>query len=156
MIRYLVDTNVLSYAAPGRAGHAAGLITWMVDHSDRLYLSVVTIAEIEQGIAKARRQGATRQAARLSEWVEASILLYADRILPITLDVARLTGFLSDNARGKGHAPSFADVAIAATARVHDLMVLTRNLRHFDPLEAQVWDPFVALPPDRGEGSSPA
>ena len=128
----------------------------MVDRSDRLYLSVLTIAEIEQGIAKARRQGASRQATRLSEWVEASIFLYGDRILPINLDVARVTGTLSDDARGKGHAPGFADVAIAATARVHDLMVLTRNLRHFEPLEVKVWDPFVTLPPDRsGSASSP-
>jgi toxin FitB len=149
VIRYLVDTNVLSNAAPGRPGHAPRLVTWMVDHSDRLYLSVVTIAEIEQGIAKARRQGATRQAARLSEWVEASIVLYADRILPINLDVARLAGRLSEDARGKGHAPGFADAAIAATARVHELIVLTRNLRHFEPLDVEVWDPFEALPPDR-------
>jgi predicted nucleic acid-binding protein len=155
VIRYLVDTNVLSYAAPGRAGHAPRLVTWMVDHSDRLYLSVVTIAEIEQGIAKSRRQGASRQAGRLSEWVEASIVLYADRILPINLDVARVAGRLSDDARGKGHAPGFADAAIAATARVHDLMVLTRNLRHFGPLAAEAWDPFDMLPPDRQGPPSP-
>jgi predicted nucleic acid-binding protein len=127
----------------------------MVDHSDRLYLSVVTIAEIEQGIAKARRQGASRKAARLSEWVEASIVLYADRILPINLDVARFAGRLSDDARGKGHAPGFADAAIAATARVHELIVLTRNLRHFEPLDVEAWDPFETLPPDRRRLPSP-
>lgn len=126
----------------------------MVDHSDRLFLSVMTIAKIDQGIAKARRQGASRQAERLSDWVEVLIALYADRILPIGLDVARLAGRLSDDVRGKGHAPGFADVAIAATARVHDLMVLTRNLRHFEPLEVPAWDPFAALPPDRRDAAA--
>ncbi len=149
MIGYLVDTNVLSYAAPGRAGHASPLVTWMIDHSDHLYLSVVTIAEIDQGIAKARRQGATRQAMKLSAWVEATVALYADRILPIDLGVARLAGLMSDAVRAKGHAPGFPDVAIAATARVHDLMVLTRNMRHFELLDVRASDPFLAPPPDR-------
>jgi toxin FitB len=121
----------------------------MIGHTDSLYLSVMTIAEIDQGIAKARRQGASRQAVQLTEWVELAITLYAHRILPIDLEVARLAGVLSDLARGKGHAPGFADAALAATARVHDLTVLTRNLRHFEPLGVPVWDPFANLPPDR-------
>ena len=149
MTRYLVDTKVLSFAAPGRPDRAPHLVQWMISHTDSLYLSVITVAEIEQGIAKARRQGARRQAAQLTEWVELAIALYARRLLPIDFEVARLAGVLSDLVRGKGHAPRFADAAIAATARVHDLTVLTRNLRHFEPLGVPVWDPFAHLPPDR-------
>jgi toxin FitB len=151
---YLVDTNVLSSAAPGRSGHAPRLVAWMTGHTNLLYLSVVTITEIAQGIAKARRQGASRQAAGLSDWLEAAITLYTNRILPIGIDVARTAGVLADLARGLGHAPGFADVSIAATARVHELTVLTRNLRHFEPLGVPVWDPFDTLPVEHAGAAS--
>jgi hypothetical protein len=126
----------------------------MVRHTEHLYLSVLTLSEIDQGIAKARRQGASRRATLLSEWVEAVILLYANRVLPIDVAAARLAGALADLASPKGHAPGFVDVAIAATARVNDLTILTRNLRHFAPLGVPAWDPFVALPQD-STGISP-
>jgi hypothetical protein len=147
MSSYLVDTNVLSCAAPGRIGHTPALVHWMVEHSPDLFLSVVTVAEIEQGIATAIRQGAVRQSTRLREWTEAMIALYGDRIMPIDVTVARAAGALSDLARGKGQVPGFADVAIAATAKVHGLVVLTRNLRHFECLGVPVWNPLSALPP---------
>lgn len=71
---------------------------------------------------------------------------YSRRILPFDLAVARVAGRLSDQARGQGQAPGFADIAIAATARHHGLTILTRNLRHFAPLGVDVIDPFSALP----------
>src|SRR5258708_15358314 len=59
---YLIDTNVISAGAPSRAAPPA-LIAWMDHHSAQLFISAVTVAEIEDGIAKARREGATRKAA---------------------------------------------------------------------------------------------
>ncbi len=56
---YLVDTNVLSAASPTQAAAAPDLVAWMDRNSDSLYLSVITIADIEAGIAKSRRQGPT-------------------------------------------------------------------------------------------------
>jgi len=53
---------------------------------------------------------------------------------------------LSDLARSRGHAPGFADIIIAATARQHDLTILTRNKRHFAPIDAVIIDPFDTLP----------
>jgi predicted nucleic acid-binding protein len=50
-------------------------------------------------------------------------------------------------ARGQGHAPGFADIIIAATARRRGLTILSRNVRHFEPLGVAVSNPFVALPP---------
>ena len=147
MIQYLIDTNVLSAGAPGGTGYTRELTQWMLRHTRRLYMSVVTLAEINQGIAKARRRGATRKASSLGEWAELILLLYGDKILPINLDVARLTGMLSDLASAKGHSPGFADAALAATASVHGMMVLTRNVRHFEVLGMPIWDPFAALPP---------
>jgi len=74
--------------------------------------------------------------------------LYGDRILAFDTGAARVAGALSDLARGQGQAPGFADVMIAATAQRHGLVILTRNLRHFEPLGVKVHDPFSALPPD--------
>jgi len=115
-------------------------------HSTELFLSVVTIAEIEDGIAKANREGATRKCRDLSAWLETVLHLYAARILPFDLAAARLAGVLSDHARGQGHAPGFADVMIAATAQRHGLTILSRNVRHFKPLGVAVHDPFAYLP----------
>jgi toxin FitB len=106
----------------------------------------VTMAEIEDGIAKVRRERATRKAADLAEWLEAVVHLYGDRILPVDQAISRITGKLSDTARGQGHAPGFADILIAATAHHQELVVLTRNVRHFEPLGVPVLDPFEALP----------
>jgi toxin FitB len=74
---YLVDTNVISAATPSRPASAA-LVEWMDAHSDSLFLSVVTVAEIENGIAKLRREGATRKSADLAAWLETVLHLYAD------------------------------------------------------------------------------
>ncbi len=59
---------------------------------------------------------------------------------------AGLAGLLMDRSRAAGHAPGFADLAIAAMAGVHDLTVLTRNMRHFAPLDIPAHDPFESLP----------
>jgi len=143
---YLVDTNVISAGGPSRATAFPALAAWMDRHSDRLYLSVATIAEIEDGIAKARRQGAANKAASLREWSELIQHLYSDRILPFDIAAARLAGKLSDRARGAGQAPGFVDLMIAATAQTHGLSILTRNLKHFIPLGVAVHDPFDVLP----------
>jgi predicted nucleic acid-binding protein len=118
----------------------------MDDASDALFLSVVTVAEIEDDIAKARSDRATRKAADLEEWLEAVVHLYGDRILPVDPAISRIAGKLSDTARGQGHAPGFADILIAATAHHHELVVLARNVRYFEPLGVPVLDPFEALP----------
>jgi hypothetical protein len=74
---YLVDTNVLSAGAPTKAVAMPALLAWMHRNSGRLYLSVITVAEVEDGIAKSRRLGAHRKAERLSEWLETLLHLYA-------------------------------------------------------------------------------
>lgn len=116
-------------------------------HSVSLFLSVVTIAEIEDGIAKLRREKAARKSKDLAHWLEALLHLYGDRILAFDTSIARVAGELSDRARGQGHAPGFADIIIAATARQHALTILSRNLRHFEPLGVPVLDPFGRLLP---------
>jgi hypothetical protein len=142
---YLVDTNVISAAAPDRPASRA-LVEWMDAQSESLFLSVVTIAEVEDGIAKLRRERATRRSRELAQWLEAVLHLYGDRVLAVDTPTARIAGQLSDRARGQGHAPGFADIMIAATARQHALTILSRNARHFAPLGVPVLNPFTELP----------
>ncbi len=145
---FLLDTCVLSALAPGKPAMDAGLAQWLRQHSDRLYLSAVTVAEIEQGICKLRRSGGVDRAARLSQWLDALVTQGADRILAFATDVARIAGALSDEALSAGRHPGFPDVAIAATAKAHGLVVVTRNSRHFAAMGVELLDPFQhASPP---------
>ncbi|MGH7091169.1 MAG: type II toxin-antitoxin system VapC family toxin [Stellaceae bacterium] len=143
---YLVDTNVISAEAPSRIAPTA-LVTWMDQRTALLSISVVTVAEIEDGIAKLRREGAVRKSGDLEAWLETVLHLYADRILAFDTSTARIAGALSDRARAQGHAPGLGDIIIAATAERHGLTILSRNIRHFRPLGVPVLDPFAALPP---------
>ena len=143
---YLVDTNVISAGAPSRLP-SRELVAWMDAHAALLFLSVVTVAEIEDGIAKLRREGATRKGSDLAAWLETLLHLHGDRILAFDTPTARIAGALSDRARAQGQAPGLGDIIIAATAERHGLTILTRNLRHFAPLGVRVLDPFAALPP---------
>jgi len=144
--RYLVDTNVISVTAPAAAGKRAQLIEWMDARSTDLFLSAVTIAEITEGIAKAKREGAKRKASHLSAWLRTVLHLYANRVLPFDSPTAEIACALADLVRSRGHSPGFADVAIGATARRHGLTILSRNERHFTPMDIAVVDPFQTLP----------
>lgn len=146
MTRYLVDTNVISATAPTVAVKRAELIEWMDTHSPDLFISAVTIAEITEGIAKAKREGAKRKASNLSAWLRTVLHLYGDRVLPFDSPTAEIAGALSDLARSRGHSPGFADVAIGATVRRNNLTILSRNERHFTPMDVAVVDPFQTLP----------
>jgi toxin FitB len=143
---YLVDTEVISAGAPGRRIVSPALVQWMDETSDRIFVSSITIAEIEDGIAKVRRQGARRKADQLRGWLETLLHLYQERVLPFDIPAARIAGRLSDRARAKGISPGFPDLAIAATAVARRLSVLTRNVRHFAPLEVGAHNPFESLP----------
>jgi toxin FitB len=139
---YLLDTNVISESVPGRQTRDIAVLRWLEARTDDLFLSVVTIAEIEAGILFAKRREAHRKAVRLTEWLDAVIDLYGDRILPLGTSIARTAGRLSGDARAIGLASGIADIAIAATAVHHRLTILTRNLHHFEPLGVTLIDPF--------------
>lgn len=141
---YLLDTNILSASAPTRRdADAEVLAAWIRAHSDRLYLSAITIAEIEAGIARAVRIGASAKAPALRRWLAAIEHFYASRILAFGIDEARQAGAILDRARA--HDPGFEDIAIAATAVAHGLTVLTANERHFAPLGVPYANPLKEL-----------
>ena len=144
---YLLDTSVVSALAPGREGLVPSpLGSWLQAHHQQLYLPSIAIAEMAQGIGKLRRAGGMERADRLDRWLDGLLDLYADRILPLDAQAARLAGQMSDAAMAQGRHPGFADVAIAALAQNAGLLLLTRNLKHFEPLGVACADPLIALP----------
>ncbi len=146
---YLLDTNVLSALAPGKADKPPvdqSLVSWLKAHADVLFISGITVIEIEAGLLKLGRAAPGRRHDELSNWFANLLVQYADRVLPLDLRVARIASVITDRSKAGGHYPGLPDVAIAATAVGHDLTVLTRNLRHFRPLGVRSADPFVKLP----------
>ena len=93
---YLVDTNVLSVGAPGRVGRSTTLIDWMEAHSNVLFLSVVTVAEIADGVAKLKRTGSAARAAAIGDWLQLVLRLYGSRVLAFDDAAALLAGELTD------------------------------------------------------------
>jgi len=139
---WLLDTNILSAFAPGKLAVPANVAAWFDEHTDELFFSAITAAEIEAGISQLRRTGSGRRADQLREWFERMLSFYSDRVLPFDLDAARVAGALSDVARAAGRHPGFADVAIAAIAKSRELVIMTLNLRHFEPLGVDTLNPF--------------
>jgi predicted nucleic acid-binding protein len=144
---YLLDTSVVSVLAPGREAFVPTPFgQWLQAHHQALFLPSVAIAEMAQGIGKLRRAGGAERADRLDRWLDGLLAAYGDRILPLDAQAARLAGQMSDEAQAQGRHPGFADVAIAAIAQHAGLLLLTRNLKHFQPLGVACADPLVTLP----------
>jgi predicted nucleic acid-binding protein len=103
---------------------------------DALFLSVVSIGEIEQGIARERSMEPAFAEA-LTIWLQRLLRMHSERLLAVNLPVARRWGQLS---AALGH--DCADLLIAATALEHGFTVVTRNLRHFTPTGVATLDPW--------------
>jgi toxin FitB len=132
----LLDTVVLSELRKSRP--SSKVIQWIEQHQDNdFFISVVSLGEIEQGIEK-KRKSEPEFAQELTQWLESLQRLYADRILPITPNIARKWGQLSAQLGHDG-----ADLLIASTALVHGLTVATRNTRHFEKTKVTLINPFV-------------
>lgn len=132
---WLLDTDVLS--ALRRPERAPGVAAWLRgQESDALFLSVITLGEIERGIARQAGRNPTF-ASDLREWLRRTELLFADRILPLDPAAARLWGRLSAEL---GHAG--ADLMIAATALAHGMTVVTGNTDDFAPTGVRMLNPF--------------
>ena len=134
---YLLDTNALSILAPRAASQRAAMAegtafrTWVRAHDQQLFLSTITLAEVQAGVSRLERKGAAKRAADLARWLGAVLELYESRTLPLASSTALETGRILDRAIGAGAAPDFEDAAIAATAALHGLTVVTANERHF-------------------------
>lgn len=145
---YLVDTSIVSLFAPSRKLGIAeiAIAEWLQRASDHLHLSAMTASEIETGIARLNRAGTTAKASALATWLETIVGLYSARIHAFDIETARLAGQLYDRAIGNGHTPSFQDAAIAATAEIRQLTIITRNAAHFAPFATSFLNPYDGIP----------
>ncbi len=134
---YLLDTNVLSETR--KRLPAAGVADWIAaTPPDRLHVSVLTLGEIEQGIARVRGRGDRHQAAALERWLRDVQAGFEDRVLAVTLPVAAAWG-----QQQYAQPLPVIDALIAATARVHGLTLVTRNVKDFELTGVQVLNPFT-------------
>ncbi len=136
---FLLDTDVLSALAKRRRD--ANVVAWIArQRAGDLFISVVSIGEIERGIASQRAKDQDF-ASTLAIWLDQVLNVYGDRVLPFDLASARRWGRLSATL---GH--HSADLQIAATALERGLTVVTGNVSHFEPTGVTVLNPF-AVPP---------
>lgn len=136
---FLLDTNVISeLRRPDRADK--NVLTWAGRISAAsFFLSVISILEIELGVLQIARRDAA-QGAVLRAWIDDQILpRFEGRVLPIDTAVARrCAGLHVPNPRAD------RDALIAATALVHGLTVVTRNVSDFEPMGVALLNPWVA------------
>jgi len=136
---YLIDTDVVSNirkrdkADPG----VAAFFQQVTADDAPLYLSAITVGELRRGVEIIRHRGDGDQANRLERWLNLVLAEYADNILPVDAEIAQVWGRLRvprpDNP---------LDKQIAATALIHDLTLVTRNVQHFENLGVRLLNPF--------------
>ena len=135
---FLLDTNIVSELRRGPAADA-GVVEWFDGQaSNDLALSVITVGEIRQGIEQLRLRN-ERHASTLDRWLSGLVQYYEDRLLYVDGDIAEEWGRL----RARKNVP-VVDAWLAATARVHKLTLVTRNVRDFARLHVRLLNPFSA------------
>jgi toxin FitB len=134
---FLLDANVLGELRLARTGNEN--VIALVDSIPRnlQFISVITLLEVEQGVLRKERQDPA-QGAKLRIWLNNAVRPnFSERILPVTETVALRCAHL--------HVPDKKperDALIAATALVHDLAVVTRNVKDFSPMNVAVLNPW--------------
>ena len=137
---YLLDTNLVSEAIKPRP--EAHVVAWLAAQpSTTVYLSVLTLGEIEQGIVRAPNP---RRAERLTRWLEAELLpRFRGRVLPVDAEIVKTWGQITGRALLRGQSVGYIDSLLAATAIVHGLILATRNVRDVTMLPVQTINPWT-------------
>jgi predicted nucleic acid-binding protein len=136
---FLIDTVTLSELR--RRERDPMVVKWFErQRTTDLFLSVVSIGEIERGIAR-QRASDPAFAGALAAWLDQVLTLYGERVVPFDLRSARRWGALSATLGNDS-----ADLMIAATALEHGLTIVTRNVSDFEPTGVAVIDPFSRRP----------
>jgi toxin FitB len=136
---FLIDTVTLSELR--RRQRNPMVVAWFEQQrTTDLFISVISIGEIERGIARQRAIDPSFADA-LALWLDRVLTLYGERVVPFDLPTARRWGTLS---AGLGN--DSVDLMIAATALEHGLTVVTRNISDFEPTGVAVLDPFSRQP----------
>jgi toxin FitB len=145
---WLLDTNVLSELR--RAKPNAGVARFVSTRPfARLYISVITLAEIRFGIEIAA--DITRR-IEVTEWLAKQVRpMFEDRVLDITEDILLIWRLLVEEGRKTGHTFSQADLMIAATARHHGLTIVSRDISEYEKADVPVVNPWTS---NRAESAS--
>ena len=138
-MKYLLDTNVLSeIRKPAHIADSAVRAWFSSLEAESLWLSVISVLEIELGIARVERRDPA-QARRLQSWLEDDLLdVFEYRMLAVDLPVARAAARL--------HVPdpkSERDALIGVTALVNGCTIATRNVKDFDGMGAKLINPWL-------------
>src|SRR3546814_11333457 len=117
--------------APSKSEASTDFLDWLdrMDADGRLFLSVVSIHEIEKGIALLDHKGATAKAASLKAWLSGLVSTYDDKIIGFGAQAAAIGGRLEAKALAAGHDPGMADAVIAGIAGAHELVLAHRNTK---------------------------
>jgi toxin FitB len=136
-VSYLLDTNVVSEFRKGERANR-GLVRWFGDVAeDELYLSVLTAGELRRGIDSIHRRD-REAAAALNRWLHGLVESFGDRLLPITHAVAGEWGRMN-----VVRSLPVIDSLLAATAKVHGLTFVTRNMKDIATTGAACLNPFA-------------
>ena len=134
---FLLDTNVVSELRKGARANP-GVVAWIAEVDDsELFLSVLVAGELRQGVERLRLRDAP-SAAHLDRWCSALIDGYADRLLPVDVRIADLWGRLNSP-----DPISAVDGLLAATAIVHGLTLVTRNVKDVARTGVMLHNPFT-------------
>jgi len=137
-LSYLVDTNVISELRKGQRCNP-GVASWFAEiAAEEIYLSALTVGEIRKGIESIRRRDEERAQA-LDAWLGELLESHADRILPVDEVIAEVWG--------RFNVPDplpVLDSLLAATASVHGLTLVTRNLKDVERTGVECLNPFSA------------
>ena len=136
---FLLDTNVVSEWVKPRPD--AGVVTWLAEvDEDRVFISVVTLAELRHGI---ERMAAGTRRSRLDTWLTDELTSrFEARVLSIDADIAKLWGRIMARGQAGGRPAGPMDAFIAATAEQHDLTLVTRNVSDFESLGIRLVNPW--------------
>ena len=138
-MRWLFDTNVVSETVHPRPNR--GVLAWITRQPDELTaISIVTLAELREG---ASSDSDERRRSELAHWLDHTVMPWlGERSLPLTLEI--LIDWLDVGHRlsRQGMTRDSADLLIAATARVHNLILVSRNVRDFAGTGVVVYDPW--------------
>jgi len=139
-VKWLLDTNVVSESVRPRP--SLRVLRWLDDQPSHLTaISVVTLAELQHGVWLTA--GEDRR-AELSNWLDREVLpTFAGRIMPVSTDVLIHWFGLQRSLSKRRQTRSPADLLLAATAQVHDLRIVTRNIRDFANTGITVYNPWT-------------
>jgi len=136
---FLLDTNIPSEMT--RPFPQPSVAQWLEGaDDDRLYFSVVSLGEIQKGIATLPE---SKRRIELRQWLDETLRpWFQGRILPVNEPIAERWGMLAGNCKLRGRPLRVEDGLVAATALEHDLTVVTRNVRDFEDLGVSIFNPW--------------